>query len=594
MPSTTAAPAAPTTPEAPEPSESSDGLRLLRSGLRGSRAPATRIAGWSVLEAAPALVSGWVTAAALDRGFLADRPVTGVAWLALLGVLYLVRAVAERAMFPHLADIVEPLRDHLVRRLVGATLAEAAGRGLALDSAGVSRLTRQVESVRGLVGTLLRTARPLAVTLLAAIAGLATLSPVAALLVLPPLLVALAVFPLSLRAVMRRRREVIIAEERVSVEIGAVLGATRDVAALGAREHAAGVVGAAAREYTSAGVAVARFGVVRVLIVLLGGHVPMLALLVAGSLMVADGGITAGALVGAVTYVTGHLVPALQTLTGSVGEYWAQLATTLARLATATAPAREPESAGIEVLDGTGLEADRLTFGYGPHAEPVLRDLSLTIPPGDHLAVVGASGIGKSTLASLLAGLRTPGGGEVRIGGVPVGEVGRRVRSETIAFVPQEAYVFAGTVRENLCYLNPAAEDADLASSARALGATELVERLGGYDAEIDDPATGLSSGERQLLVLVRVHLSPARVVILDEATCHLDPVAEARAEAAFATRPGTLVVVAHRLASAYRARRVLLLDGSRAALGTHAELLAGNREYAGLVGHWSPPGGEA
>lgn len=176
---------------------------------------------------------------------------------------------------------------------------------------------------------------------------------------------------------------------------------------------------------------------------------------------------------------------------------------------------------------------------------------------------------------------------------MPVGEIGLRVRSETIAFVPQEAYVFAGTVRENLCYLNPAAGDADLASAARALGATELVERLGGYDAEIDDPATQLSSGERQLLVLVRVHLSPAGVVILDEATCHLDPVAEARAEAAFAARPGTLVVVAHRLASAYRARRVLLLDGSRADLGTHAELLAGNRKYADLVGHWSPTGQE-
>ncbi|WP_329426685.1 ABC transporter ATP-binding protein/permease [Streptosporangium sp. NBC_01495] len=585
MPSTTAAPTA--------PAQAPDGLGLLKSGLRGSRTPATRIAGWSVLEAAPALVSGWATATALDQGFLAGRPGTGLAWLALLGVLYLVRAVAERAMFPHLADIVEPLRDHLVRRLVEATLAGAAERDLAVDSAGVSRLTRQVESVRGLVGTLLRTARPLVVTLLAAIAGLVTLNPVAAVLVLPPLLVALAVFPLSLRAVMRRRREVILAEERVSVEIGAVLGASRDVAALGAQEHAAGVAGEAAREYMAANVAVARLGVLRVLIVFLGGHVPLLALLVAGSQLVGDGGITAGELVGAVTYVTGYLVPALQSLTGSVGEYWAQLSTTLTRLAAATAPERVPESAGIEVLDGTGLEVDRLTFGYGPHAEPVLRDLSLTIPPGDHLAVVGASGIGKSTLAALLAGLRTPDEGGVRIGGVPVGEIGLRVRSETIAFVPQEAYVFAGTVRENLCYLNPAAGDADLASAARALGATELVERLGGYDAEIDDPATQLSSGERQLLVLVRVHLSPAGVVILDEATCHLDPVAEARAEAAFAARPGTLVVVAHRLASAYRARRVLLLDGSRADLGTHAELLAGNRKYADLVGHWSPTGQE-
>ena len=100
---------------------SSDGLRLLRAGLHGSRRPLTRLAAWSLVEASPALASGWVTAAAIDRGFLADRPYTGLAWLALLAVLYGARAGAERAMFPSFAAIVEPLRDHLVRTLVGST-----------------------------------------------------------------------------------------------------------------------------------------------------------------------------------------------------------------------------------------------------------------------------------------------------------------------------------------------------------------------------------------------------------------------------------------------------------------------------------------
>ncbi len=577
---------------------SPDGTGLLRSGLRGSRTPALRMAGWSVLEAAPALASGWTTAAALDQGFLAGRPWIGLAWLAMLGVLYLVRAAAERAMFPHLADIVEPLRDRLVRRLVQATLAHAAGHSQPVDSAAVSRLTRQTESVRALVGTLLRTARPLAVTLLAAIAGLSALNPIAAALVVPPLLVALLVFPVSMRAVMRRRRELVLAEESVAAETGAVLGAGRDIAALGAQEHAVAVVGAAAREYAHVSVAAARLGAVRVLIVLLGGHVPLLALLLVGPWLVGGGRITTGALVGAVTYVSGHLLSALQALTGSVGAYWAQLSTTLTRLAEATAPVTAPvtalESGRASAVNGADLAVEHLTFRYGPQADPVLRDLSLTIPTGDHLAVVGASGIGKSTLAGLLAGLETPDTGTVRLGGISVGEVEERVRCRTIALVPQEAYVFPGTLRDNLCYLNPSAGDDELGPAARALGAVELFDRLGGYDGEITDPATQLSSGERQLLVLVRVYVSPARIVILDEASCHLDPLAEEGVEQAFGSRPGTLIVIAHRITSARRARRVLLLDGPRADLGTHSELLAGNPRYAELVGCWLSSAQEA
>jgi ATP-binding cassette subfamily C protein len=102
------------------------------------------------------------------------------------------------------------------------------------------------------------------------------------------------------------------------------------------------------------------------------------------------------------------------------------------------------------------------------------------------------------------------------------------------------------------------------------------------------DPVV-LSAGERQLITLARAYLSPARLIILDEATCHLDPVADARVEQAFAQRPGTLVVMAHRISSALHARKVLVLDGSRALLGTHQELLVCSALYRDLVGHWQP-----
>jgi ATP-binding cassette subfamily C protein len=119
-----------------------------------------------------------------------------------------------------------------------------------------------------------------------------------------------------------------------------------------------------------------------------------------------------------------------------------------------------------------------------------------------------------------------------------------------------------------------------------------LVDRLGGYDAELD-PAT-LSAGERQLVTLVRAYVSPAWLVILDEASCHLDPSTEALVEQAFARRPGTLIVIAHRISSALRAEEILVLDGTQALHGSHGELLERSALYGDLVGAWHVGSAEA
>jgi ABC-type multidrug transport system fused ATPase/permease subunit len=206
------------------------------------------------------------------------------------------------------------------------------------------------------------------------------------------------------------------------------------------------------------------------------------------------------------------------------------------------------------------------------------------VADGDHLAVVGPSGIGKSTLSLLAAGLLTPARGSVTLGGVPAGEADPSVR----ALIPQEAYVFGGTLRENLAYLRPGASEPALDRAVAAVGAAHLVQRLGGYEALVDPAA--LSAGERQLIALARAYVSPARLVILDEATCHLDAVAEERAEHAFASRPGALIVIAHRMTSARRASRILVLDGTRAWLGAHEDLLEDCALYRELHGHWTTP----
>jgi ATP-binding cassette, subfamily B, bacterial RamB/AmfA len=397
------------------------------------------------------------------------------------------------------------------------------------------------------------------------------------LLIMPPFLLGFGAFLGTLGISAARQRASVLADERLAATAGAVLAGTRDVVASGAEEHAAAMVAGPIEDQADAERALAKVAALRTACFALGGWVPLLVLLVAGPWLVSNG-LTAGAIMGGLTYVLSGLHPALQAVIGGIGGSGLRYVVTLGRIL--------DESAAQPVLalprtrsDGYDLILRDVTFAYGPHAEPVLRDLDLTVLAGERLAVVGPSGIGKSTLASLVCGLRRPNSGTIRLGGVTAGDVAAMER----ALIPQEAYVFAGTLRENLTYLNPKASTTQIDHAVEAIGARELVERIGDHVTP-----TELSAGERQLIALVRAYLSPARMVVLDEATCHLDPVAERRAEEAFAKRVGTVIVVAHRISSARRAERILVLDGVSAMVGDHAGLLASSPLYRDLWGHWS------
>jgi ATP-binding cassette subfamily C protein len=311
-----------------------------------------------------------------------------------------------------------------------------------------------------------------------------------------------------------------------------------------------------------------------------------LILLAAGPWLVGRG-ISTGTLLGGLTYVLVGLQPALNTVMGALGESGLRYVVTLGRILDSGAPVEAPRP--MHEVNGHQLRIRGLTFAYGPTADPVLEDLELTVAEGEHLAVVGPSGIGKSTLAALVCGMLTPTGGRLLLGGVPPSELSTESLAATRVLIPQEAYVFSGPLMENLTYLLPDASIAEVTEAVQAVGAHQLVDRLGGFGARVRPG--DLSAGERQLIALARAYLSPAPLVVLDEATCFLDPEAERRAEEAFAARGGTLIVIAHRISSALRARRILVLDGNKAALGNHQTLMRSSPLYRELLGHWQPGG---
>lgn len=546
---------------------------VLRSVLRRRRRELLRLAGWSVVEALPAYLSGRLVAAALDDGFLTGQVQAGLGWLAVLAAAVLVGAVGTHGALGSLAALVEPFRDELAGLTVSGSLRKSLDYGEPTDPAAAARLTHQVEIVRESFAGVLRVTQSFVVTTTSAVLGLLSLAPLALVLVLPPLLVGLALFAGSLAAMAAAQHRAVLADERIADTVTTIADGLRDIVACGGEQRVAVDADRVVRAQAVAAVSLARLTAVRTVAIGIGGRLPIL-LLLAGTPWLLRNGATTGTILGALTYVSLGVQPALQILVRGIGGSALWLIVTLGRLVeTAGDPdAPEPTATHEPNPDGSGLELSGVTFAYGAHADPVLHDLDLRIPDGDHIAVVGPSGAGKSTLAALIAGVLEPQRGRVRL-------------DSSRVLIPQEAYVFAGTVAENIGYL---ASDHDTAGWDRAvdvLGARAMVDALGGYDAELDPGS--LSAGERQLLTLVRAYLSPARLVILDEATCHLDPAAEARVEAAFIERPGTLLVVAHRISSALRARRVLVLDGPDALLGDHHELLGRSRLYRDLVGRW-------
>ncbi|QHY99718.1 Lipid A export ATP-binding/permease protein MsbA [Streptomyces sp. S4.7] len=592
-----------------------------RRFLAGRKRALVRLGGWSLLESAQTFLGGYCLAQALDRGFLAGQTGTGLLWLAVAAASILGAGPPMRGVFAQLAELTEPLRDALVRRAVRQALRRAvtdpARTDDRSDTGAVSRLTHQTEIVRDSFAGLVLTVRAFVFNAVGALIGLLALAPELLLVVLPPLVLGIALFLATLLPMASAQRDFLDADEAVAEGVGAVSAGHRDLVACGAQADAAQRTGRLIDVAERTSRVLARWAALRTVALGVAGQLPVLLLLVTTPWLLRQG-VTTGALAGALTYLLQALLPALHSMMTALGAAGTRLLVVVDRFQDATAaplptkaPAPDPAGAGRRRPSRgrrpsrtvPAVEVRDVTHAYGPDSTPVLERLDLTVRRGEHIAVVGPSGIGKSTLAGVVSGLVAPDEGTVLLGGEPV--TGRTARdlADRRVLIPQQAYVFTGSVRDNLLHLRPDATSGELAHAIRTLGAEPLVHRLGGPDAAL--APRGLSHGERQLLALCRAYLSAAPLVLLDEATCHLDPPAEARVERAFAerasadgarARDGALIVVAHRLSSARRADRVLVLDGTTPRFGTHEELLTSSALYRDLFGHWqhtpSPPVG--
>ncbi len=315
------------------------------------------------------------------------------------------------------------------------------------------------------------------------------------------------------------------------------------------------------------------------------------ALLAIGGEMVLHHTLSLGALVAFFLYLNRFFQP-IQLLVQQYNTYQqGQSSVTKLRTLLETKPTvtEAPDAVELPPIEGE-IVFDHVSFGYDPDV-PVIEDVDIRIAPGETIAFVGPTGAGKSTLAKLVTRFYDPTSGRVLIDGHDLRDVTMLSLRRQLGVVPQEPFLFAGTIGDNIAFARPDASDAEIHEAVERVGLAEVIDRTpNGIDTVVHERGQTLSSGERQLIALGRAFLTRPRVLVLDEATSNLDLQSETRIEAALDVllENRTAILIAHRLSTAMRADRIVVVDLGRVIeVGSHAELIAHGGRYAEMYATW-------